>query len=811
MYTKIPILPLLVLLLLNFIDANAQSGQSNLLKVQDKNKPIRPILEFFPEGGFYDEALEVELFAPGCDIYYTTDGSKPGRTKTKYRKPIKVRKTLVIRAVAYRGKIKSKLGGFTYFIDEPESTFPIVSLGVNPETLFDPERGLYMKGPNAVDSLWTKDGANFWSRKEVRIHTEIYENGNDRVFSSGTGLRLFGGISRLFPQKSMTIVARDRYGKKRIRHPVFGEDGLKKFKFLVFRNSGSDWGKSHFRDGLMTSLVEDWDIEKQDFRPSQLYINGKYWGIYNIREKVNRYFIEGHQDIDNDSIDLIEHRMTLKRGSRGHYVKMLRYIKKHSMRNPAHYQYICSQMEVENFMDHQIAQIYFDNQDAGGNIKFWRPQKPNGRWRWILYDTDFGFGLHNPTAYTNNSLAFHTKPDGPDWPNPPWSTFLLRNLLGNSEFQRMFVNRFADRINTSFAPENVMQKIDAHYEKLLPEIPRHLKRWRLKKKRWEKHVNILRKFARLRPDHMRMHLMERFKTGDAVELSMICTNGGKILLNNNLQVEGGTVFRGKYFENYPIHLKAQPQFGYRFSHWEGLPFEEAPRDLSVKLEKDKPLKLKAVFERYIHPLAEKLIINEVSANNKKSGDWIELYNSTKETISLNNWVFTDGKNEFRIPDVSITGKSYLVLCEDSTSFYQQHPEWIKVAGNFTFGLNKRRESLGLYTDKGASVDSTSYVLAPMDSTFVWSHLLPHLDNGDRENWEVRLGIGTPGGPNPYYLESHIKAEQEMWVRIGVSIGVLLCCFLVFQLKKRRQPTIIVTRQKEPQSPKPPPKNPPTFQ
>ena len=101
--------------------------------------------------------------------------------------------------------------------------------------------------------------------------------------------------------------------------------------------------------------------------------------------------------------------------------------------DPVNYTYIQTQMDVQNFMDYQIAQIFFDNRDAGGNIRIWRPQTQNGRWRWILYDTDWGFGLHDDLAYKYNSLAFHTKPDGPRWPNPPWSTFILRKLLGKRD------------------------------------------------------------------------------------------------------------------------------------------------------------------------------------------------------------------------------------------------------------------------------------------------------------------------------------------------------------------------------------------
>ena len=534
-----------------------------------KAKPVYLELEFSLEGGFFDEALEVELFSPGAKIFYTTDGSTPNSRSKIYSGPIHVSKTTIIRAKAYRGKLRSKIVGNTYFINEPETTFPVVSIGITSSILFDPETGLYVKGPNANDSIWKLEGANFWSRKEVKINTELFEANGDRKFNSVSGFRLFGGMSRLFPQKSMTIVARDHYGKKRIRYPVFGKKGLNKYKFLVLRNSGSDWGRSHFRDALMTSLLDGWDIEKQDYRPSHLYLNGKYWGIYNIREKVNKYFLADHAGVDKDSIDLIEHRITLKKGSTRHYRKMLNFLSSNSLSIPENYAYIQSQMDVENFLNYQIAQIYFDNGDAGGNIKFWRPRKPNGRWRWILYDTDWGFGLHSPTAYKNNSLEFHTEAEGPSWPNPPWSTFLLRKLLENPEFETQFVTTFADHLNSTFNSTRVIQKIDEFYLNLLPEMPRHLERWNLKESKWNYHVDIMRKFALHRPNYVRMHLMNMFNTGSMVDVHAVTSEGGQILINDLVTVNRDG-FKGKYFENYPLHLKAIPSFGFRFSHWEGI-------------------------------------------------------------------------------------------------------------------------------------------------------------------------------------------------------------------------------------------------
>ncbi len=769
------------------VSSGGTSATSTLVKGKEKVKPTWLELEFSLKGGFYHEAIQIELFSPGAKIYFTTDGSTPTQRSFVYTQPINISKTTIIRAKAYRGKLKSKIVGQTYFINEPETTFPVVSIGVTSSILFDPETGLYVKGPNANDSIWKLEGANFWSRKEVKINTELFEADGDCKFNSVTGLRLFGGMSRLFPQKSMTIIARDHYGKKRIRYPIFGKEGLGKYKFLVLRNSGSDWGRSHFRDALMSSLLDGWDIEKQDYRPAHLYLNGDYWGIYNMREKVNRYFLADHAEVDKDSIDLIEHRMTLKNGSTRHYRKMINFLSDKTLSQPENYAYIQSQMDVENFMNYQIAQIYFDNSDAGGNIKFWRPQTPTGRWRWIMYDTDWGFGLHSASAYKNNSLAFHTDVDGPSWPNPPWSTFLLRKLLENPDFEAQFVTRFADRLNSSFSSTRVLQKIDLFYLTLLPEMSRHLERWNLKERKWNNQVDIMRHFALNRPNYVRMHLRRMFNTGSLIEVNAISTEGGQILINDLVKVTKDG-FNGQYFENYPIKINAIPNFGYRFSHWEGIPIDDN-LEATLKLEKDQPYHIKAVFEPFSHPYEGTIVINEISSNNNKSGDWVELYNFSEGAINLKDWYFTDSKHFFKFPDITIEARNYVILCQDVAKFQKEYPNQYSVIGDFEFGLNKRFENLGLYSNDGAFIDSISYNLAPVDSVFTLSLMLPYLDNSDIENWEVQFGNGSPSSANPYYLESRIKAEQEIWMRVGTGIGMLLCCLLLLKIKRRQAPEI----------------------
>ena len=751
-----------------------------------RDEVYRVDVEFSHPGGYYDEPIIVSLSTPGGRIHYTLDGSTPTRRSKKYDGPIEVNKTTVVRAAAYSGSRKSKMEGRTFFINEPASTFPTISLAVTPEILFSQETGLYVKGPNAIDSLWRKDGANFWSKKEIRCHVEFFEDDGKCEFNSGAGMRLFGGVSRLFEQKSMSIVTRDRYGKKRIKHRVFGKNGEKNFKFLVLRNSGSDWGKTHFRDALITNLVDDWDLEKQDYRPSHVYLNGEYWGIYNIREKINRYFLASHADVDPDSLDLLEHKYVVKCGGRQHYLKMLRYIGKNNMAEDKHFEYIKTQMDVENFMDYQIAQIYIDNRDAGGNIKFWRPQIANGKWRWILYDTDWGFGLHYPKGYSTNSLEFFTAADGPDWPNPPWSTFILRNLLKNKVFNEAFERRFMDRINTSFSAEYVLRKIEKFEAKYEPEIDRHHERWEIPNWHRDMHIDIMKEYVEKRPSYMIGFIQKYFNSGELTDVKILPGEGGKVVFNELLPVKKKP-FTGTYFQGQTLNLKAIPKFGYRFSHWVGKNGTEAINNESLEMDivlNGGNFYLRPVFEPYTHPLAGQIIINEISPRDRDAGDWVELFNNSDSTIDMTGWLFTDNKNTFRFSQIELAPKSHLVLCEDQIAFAHAYPGVTNMIGNLGFGLNKRGEQLALFDELGASVDSVNYKVDPLDTVFTVSLIMPNLDNGDAENWTVEFGTGTPESMNPKFLESSIRTAQGLWVRIGVGLSIFLCLFFLLLIRKR---------------------------
>jgi hypothetical protein len=134
--------------------------------------------------------------------------------------------------------------------------------------------------------------------------------------------------------------------------------------------------------------------------------------------------------------------------------------------------------------------------------------------------------------------------------------------------------------------------------------------------------------------------------------------------------------------------------------------------------------------------------------------------------------------------VTLGAQEYLVVCQDSARFLKTHPQAYNVIGGLGFGLNKRHETLGLFTQNNAFIDSLTYEVTPTDSAFTFNLLLPWLDNSDLDNWEIRPGSGTPSAANPYFVESSIRRRQELWMQIGIATAVLLLSVLLLFFRRR---------------------------
>jgi hypothetical protein len=542
-------------------------------------------------------------------------------------------KGTVVRAKAFKtGALSSKVKTSTYFVDgtgRQRYSLPVISINLGKNELFDYEDGIYTAGtdydtwrlnnPDAPHNWLTQ--ANFHRKGvmwEKPAHFEFFEA--DSTFPQNSldiGIRIHGSEARRRPMKSIRLYARNHYGESHFNHQFFEEIPDEMFKRLVMRNSGQDYLRTMLRDAFLQTIVKDLNFDTQEYRPAIVFLNGEYWGIHNLRERYDKFYFQRVYGVDPENIDHITNLNEVGEGDMVHYNETIGYIEEHGLVDDEHFQYIQTRIDIENFRDYQIANIYMDNYDwPGNNNDYWRlrtteyqPDAPygnDGRWRWALYDTDFGFGLFDPdSAVMHNMLEFATATGGTEWPNPEWSTFLLRKFLENDFFKNSFINRFADLLNTIFLPGHVIGTLEQLKQVIEPEMPEHIARWKnlYNMGDWHAKLAVLSNFAELRPEYQRQHITDYFELPGVSTVVVDVSNHwhghirvNTIELTDETPGVGQSVYpwSGFYFKEVPVELEAKPAHGYAFSHWEG---DVTGTDAIVTIQPENEFFAKAHFVR----------------------------------------------------------------------------------------------------------------------------------------------------------------------------------------------------------------------
>ena len=442
-------------------------------------------------------------------------------------------------------------------------------------------------------------------------------------------------------------------------------------------------------------------------------------------------------------------------GTNQEYNALINYISSTNLSVDANFDYVRERIDIPNYTMYQVAQIYINNQDwPGNNIKFWK--HPEGKWRWILYDTDFGFSpwFRPSDDYVANTLEFALEPYGPGWPNPSWSTLLFRKLIENTGFRNGFINRYADELNTRFLAENVKTHIESVLAKVAPELQAHYARWNGNFDDVGYYVNLMKVFAQERPQYARSHLRSRFNLTAEHRLTINNTqqDRGYVEVNDNLKIDQASWF-GTYFENVPVRLHAIPLPGFVFSHWSG---SDDTIEASIDVNLQSAFQIRPNFVPAETPL--KLVINEInykSSDEKDAGDWVELYNPNETALDLSNWVLKDKQdtNTFVFPSATtISSKGFLVLVKNGSAFSVAFPSVDNPIGDFDFGFGSD-DAVRLFDDKGVLIDEVYYTSQapwPECADGLGPTLLlesDDLDNALAESWFCGNGYGTPGLDN----------------------------------------------------------------
>ena len=484
--------------------------------------------------GVYHGTQSVSMEVPaGTYVTYTLDCTVPTESSTRYRagEQLTFRENGVLRARAfsengtlYKSPVVSNtyvIVGDTQTIDAHDSTLPVCFLVTDPENLFNVDYGIYVVGSHyqgkTAATEWTtpandrKLGANYnqrgreWERPAHWTYTSV--GGKDVLFESDLMIRIFGAFSRYQKQRNFALIARKGYGGSTLNYPFFSNRPFESYESLVLRCSAKDAVATKLRDIMILGLIDDAGLDTctQAYVQTALYLNGQYWGCYNLREKVSRAFLAQHYSVTNkDSIDVLKGNGVYVSGNPkavDDYKALISYCesKNCDLSNYGDYEYVCSQIDVENYALYCAVEVLVGNNDSG-NIKWWRSSEKDNKWRWILYDFDDAMARNDDkddsvtNGYRRDFFTKYFHPDG-HGAGKGFSTVLSRSLLKNNDFVEIFLKYCAKLTNDVYSPEKIVNKVDELSGNIASEINWDFPRWSLTVKNWNAHLNNVRGYA----------------------------------------------------------------------------------------------------------------------------------------------------------------------------------------------------------------------------------------------------------------------------------------------------------------------------
>lgn len=524
-------------------------------------------------------------------------------------------KGVVVRAIVVNpyGQ-KSIIKTQSFFVDDNimnRYDFPVMSITTDVDNLFGYHDGIMVPGANfnyqhSGNDLQNQSGNWFMRGEEWErpVFIEFFDKNGDLCFSQNAGIRIDGSSSRRFPVRSFRLYARASYDEQDYFNYQFFEDKeIFMFKRLVLRAGGSATLGSFIGDDIAQHLLKPLDLDIQYSTPVIIFINGEYFGLRTIRDRYDVYYLETHYDIDKENATILDMNGRHKDGNLDgvqHYMKMREFILNNDMNCSDNYNYVNTLMDINNFLDYFAVQLYYANVDwPQNNIAYWRlnvnydPDAPyghDGRWRWMVFDLDAGFGI----AWGGLDPFYNSfeRITGKDWQ----SGDIFTALLLNDSFRINFINRFADLLNSIFEENYVLSIINDFANMYALEMQEHINRYAYPAtfENWSNWMNRMRWFGNGRPYHARVQLIEYFNISDNLseitinlDPTMGTVNINSLIINNTFKNTSNlNKWSGIYFNEIPITLEAIANDGYLFIGWQINEEIITERKLNLSLSND---------------------------------------------------------------------------------------------------------------------------------------------------------------------------------------------------------------------------------
>ena len=463
---------------------------------------------FSHQGGFYSESFYLSL---GCSdfnhhIRYTTNGNAPTASSPVYEQqlwlsqhlyshsdiykvqispeslqyvPDSVSHAIVIRAAVFdeNGQRMGPVANNTYFINAlgvDIQGLPAISICADSLDLFDYQNRIMVPG-GYFDANDPYNSGNYYQHGkewERCVNVEFYKPGANGSINQQCGLRTHGNRARCYPQKGLKIYAREEYGKKRFKYRFFDTTSNDSFKHLVIKPFTTLWPFSGVQDYVSNRLAMDISLDAPNSCPVRLFLNGEYWGIYFLQEKMDERYLEDHYDVDIEHCNIIDnwHR-DAEYGDSTSFVHMMEWLENADLSVAENYAYLCGLVDVENFIDYCVFETFIGNTDwPANNMRLW--QEGDGKWRWLFYDGDAAL-IDNAFAVFDNASYMGIE----GWPSSTKASLMFRRMFENNDFKRKFAERVETFCASEFRYENTVTYLDEVKNQIAGEILCHISRF----------------------------------------------------------------------------------------------------------------------------------------------------------------------------------------------------------------------------------------------------------------------------------------------------------------------------------------------
>ena len=719
--------------------------------------------------GIYNTSITVNLNnpnGPGSSIRYTLNGDDPDSTSLLYNgNPIQVFYSGVLKAKAFSlNELPSTTAVSSYLFGISHVT-PILSVVTDQENLY---------GPNGIFSNWQFD----W---EKAAYVEYFDTTQQLIFSQHAGIQVDGGLggSRSHPQHSFRVELDDPVlGEGPVNYQVIPNRPFRtKYSKLYLRNGSNYYLTLPYKDAAhLEGMAAETNNYYSAWRPISVYINGAYFGLYELREKFDTEYFEEIENADKDSLDLLSlsawqgYVLRAVEGSVDSFYTTYDAFNNLNPIDTGYWNNADQYFDMKCYNDYIIAETWAGNVDwPGNNIKIYRSNISDFRWRFCLIDLEGSLGPFGFSTAYDDHIAYVLGAN----PNNPYINVFLKSIQ-NPKFKNYFINRYADLMNTTYKYDRLSAVANSFFNQTVIEMPKEYARWGdpnningQMSSFINNHQTFLSELS-VRTEQVRNHIQSNFSLTSQVDVTLDVYPAGAGKIKISTIIPTTLPWTGVYFNGNPVEITAIPNIGYEFAYWDtNAIFNNIDTNIAVLLNISSSTLFKAVFT----PSTDfgNIAISELNYNcdsTRNSSNWIEFHNYGNSPLNISGWHFTDNtiSNNYIFPsNTTIPVGEYLVLVEDTALFHSQFPQ-TNVYGPLGFGFSNSGELLTLSDNNNLPVlnmqyyDSIPWPEAPDGYGRTLELINDTLDPNLSSSWFVGCIGGSPGGPYIPCTEDIIFSE-----------------------------------------------------